>query len=215
MRLHSCRRLVVASTLILAAPLLATAQNVADLAHYIKAPSDTVRYHFGSPDTVWYSEANAAEIWTYYHDGARLNEAADRLFSVSLDSTIISKGLAPQSLDTVRAAEGFTQFAFWNGHVAAVSHTETDEQAASLYERTIAYLKEHASWLGSGDGAPTFRITRLGDNTWTAYRTSAQRHVQTVLTVGDTGYMMCSKTDNSAERERVKKQFGLSLSHNQ
>ena len=214
MHRRSCSRLLVASTLILAAPLLATAQihNIADLAHYIKAPSDTVRYHFGSPDTVWYSKANAAEIWTYYHDEARLNEAADR---IPLDSTTISKGLAPQCLDKVRATAGFTQFAFWNGHVAAVSHTQTDEQSASLYERTIAYLKEHAGWLGSGDRAPTFRITRMGDNTWTAYRTPGQRHVQTVLTVGDAGYMMCSKTDNSAERDRVKKQFGLSLSHNQ
>ena len=201
--------------LILATPLLAVAQSAADLEHYVKAPSDTVLHHFGAPDAVSYSEAEAADIWTYYHGGVQSGEATEWSLSTPLDSTIIRMGLARQSLDGVRARAGFTQFAFWSDHVAAVSHTLTDQEAAPLYEQTIAYLEEHASWLGSADGLPTYRITRLGDNTWTAYRTPAEVHVQTVLTVGDAGYMACAKTDLSAERERIRRQFGVTLRQDQ
>jgi hypothetical protein len=109
---------------------------------------------------------------------------------------------------------GFTQFAFWNGHVAAVSHAQTDSKAESLYEQSIAYLEAHANWLGSGGGVPTYRLTRMGDNTWMAYRTPTQAHVQTILMIGDAGYLMCSKTENSAERERIKRQFGIQLQSN-
>lgn len=210
-----CYRLTVVSAIILATPLLAAAQNAAHLERYVKAPLDTVRHHFGDPDAVTYSEAEAAEIWTYYHDGVRPSDAFDGLLHVPLDSSIVIRVLTRQSLGVVRARAGFTQFAFWNGHVAAASHAQTDEEAALLYDQTIRYLEERASWLGSGAGAPTHRITRLGDNTWTIYRTPAEVHVQTVLTIGDTGYLMCSKLDNSAERERVKQQFGVNLQQDQ
>lgn len=216
MRLHTfCCKLIFASALICATPFLAVAQTGVDLERYMKAPADTVCHHFGDPDTVTFSEAEAATIWTYYHDDGGLSDASGGLLHVPLDSSILMRGLTPQSLDAVRARAGFTRFAFWNDHVAAVSRTQTGEEAAPFYQQTIRYLEKRASWLGSGAGAPTHRITRLGDNTWIAYRTPTEVHPQAILTIGDAGYLMCSKTDNSAERERVKQQFGVRLRHSQ
>lgn len=207
-------RLYFANVLLLFTPVLASAQHIADIEHYIKAHSDTVRGHFGDPDKIFFSEATAAEIWTYYQDASDPANKSDSPLSVPLDSVVFNMALAPQRLDTVRARAGFTQFAFWNGHVAAVSYAQTDAKALSLYDRSIAYLEEHANWLGSGGGMPTYRITRIGDNTWMAYKTPTKAQAQTMLIVGDARYLMCSKSDNSAERERIKRQFGLQLQSN-
>ena len=211
MKPYFFRMLVLASLFILASSALAIAQYPVDLDRYIKSPSDSIRLHLGVPDEFGYSESNEAEIWTYYNNEA--DEVIDQL--TILDSTIVQVSLAPQSLDLNRARTGFTQFAFWNGHVSAVSHVLTDRESGSFYERAILYLEEHSNWLGYAAGMSTYRITRVGDNTWTVYRTPEKERVQTVLTVGDAGYMACSKTDNAAEVERIKKQFGVSLRENQ
>lgn len=105
-------RLAFASVLLLFTPVLAVAQDIADIGRYVTPPSDTVGSHFGDPDRIFFSEATAAEIWTYYQGTSYPANKSDSLLSVPLNSIIFNMALAPQRLDTVHARAGFTQFAF-------------------------------------------------------------------------------------------------------
>lgn len=205
--------LALLSTLLLLVPLPVAAQDAAEFEPFVKVPADSVRVRFGPPDAVAYHEANDAEVWTYYHGSTGLHGAVDERRDVPAEE-VLQVGLAPGTLDIERASGGYTQFAFWNGLVAAVSTTRTDAEAAPYYARSIAYLEARASWLGFGPSGSNYRVTRLGDNVWTAFRTLSERRVQAVLTIGDAEYLRCEKTD-AAERARVKAQFGVTFDERQ
>lgn len=213
MKLLLCLKLVLSCVLMLAHPRAVVAQITIDLSSYIKSPADSIHLLLGTPDKISYSETNDAEIWTYYNNS--LVENLDPSTINPLDSAIVQISLSSHSLDKERAKAGFIQFAFWNNHVAAVSHIQTGPQAVSFYDDAISYLQKHSNWLGYAAGMNTYRITRLGDNVWTVYRTPEETHIQTIFSAGDAGYMSCSKTDNSAEVKRIKEQFGISLKRKQ
>lgn len=216
MRLHTCCVVLISTyTLFLSAPHAIVAQDIADLSRYVKAPSDSVRHFFGAPDRIAYSEIKDAEIWTYYHKLLPQEQGVDQQFNHPLDSAVVNVIPVSDMIDPIRARAGVTQFAFWNDHVASVSRLRTDHEAQAFYDASVVHLTERASWVGRAGTDSAMRITRIGDDVWTVYRSLSDTYAQTVVTIGDAGFLACSRSDTSAERERVKRQFGILLQQGQ
>lgn len=212
MRLNLCRIILAFSCpLFFGLPNVIVAQDIAEFSRFVKAHSDSVRNHLGSPDGVAYSKIKGAVIWTYYHETSHRDDRSETPATVPLNSDVITVFPIADALDLVRARSGVTQFAFWNDHVASVSHLRTEGDALLFYDESVSYMEERANWVGRAATTTTMRITRIGDDVWTVYRTPEDESIQTVVTIGDAGFLACSATDTSAERERVKRQFGLTL----
>lgn len=189
--------------------LPASAQDVATLGDFVREPDSLVKKVFGPPHEVSSLESKEAVVWTYFlstSDRRERGSGDDAIATDSLPSDVSVFSVLP--IEEEHAGTGYRQFAFWNGKVAAVSLLRTGTEAESLYEAGLSYLQENAHWVGQGAGFEYARLTRMGDNLWTVAKQPNGTLTQTVLRVGDAGYLQCDKGRQS-ELRRVKAEFGV------
>lgn len=175
---------------------------------YVGLADSTIQRVFGRPNEIALHDEKDAVVWTYFLTQPPAATESDVAKADSARHRFAAFSLLPVGGE--RSASGYWQFAFWNGKVAAFSLLQIGAQADLTYDTTIGHLAAKASWLGRGAGSPHSRLTRLGDNVWIV-DTAAKGPVQeTVVRVGDAGFMVCSKS-RPAELRRVKAEFGVTL----